>query len=214
MTSSTSSRSPWGALLQTSFFARDALDVAPELLGAVLVLGEVVLRVTETEAYRSGGDTANHCRAGVTARNAPMWGPPGRAYVYLCYGLHHMLNLVTGTEGVGEAVLIRSAEPLAGLPCIRARRRGLDGPSLLTGPGKVAQALALDRSWNGHAVTHRGGLEASRGEPPAAIAVGPRVGVDYASPVDRGALWRFAIADSPWVTSRRTLTRIRGSGAR
>jgi DNA-3-methyladenine glycosylase len=191
--------------LTPTFFARDALEVARDLLGRELWHGEVGLRITETEAYRHPGDTANHCRAGKTARNAPMWGPPGHAYVYLCYGMHAMLNLVTDRDGEGAAVLIRAAEPLAGFSAIRARRRGLEGPVLLTGPAKVAAALGVDTSFSGRFVCIRGGLEARQGEPPERVLVGPRVGIDYAAARDRRAPWRFAVAQSPWVSHRRGL---------
>ena len=94
-----------GRLLPRQFYARDALDVARDLLGQEIWHGRVGLRITEVEAYRYPDDTANHSRAGLTARNAAMWGPPGRAYVYLCYGLHQLLNLVTNREGEAAAVL-------------------------------------------------------------------------------------------------------------
>ncbi len=123
------------SLLPQSFFARDARDGARDMLGRDLERGRVVRRLTETEAYVWPGDTASHSRFGRTARNEPMWGPPGHAYVYLCYGLHSMLNIVTNAEGEGAAVLIRACEPIAGLSAIRARRGGKDGPELLTGPG-------------------------------------------------------------------------------
>lgn len=195
----------FGPLLPRAFFARDALDVAPDLIGRVLVHDDVALMITEAEAYRSPDDTANHCRFGRTERNAPMWGEAGRAYVYLIYGLHKMLNLVTGRVGDGEAVLIRACEPLAGVDVVRARRGGKDGPVLLTGPGKVAAALALDLSFNHHDVCAPGGLEARAGERATELLVGPRVGVDYAEPRDREAPWRFALAGSPWVSARATL---------
>src|SRR6476646_9919401 len=96
------------AILPQSFYARDALLVAEALLGMHLQRDGIVLRITEVEAYRHPNDSASHCRMGRTARNAPMWGPPGHAYVYLCYGIHCLLNLVTGQEGEGAAVLIRA----------------------------------------------------------------------------------------------------------
>lgn len=197
--------------LPKAFFARDALDVARDLIGTLLVRDDVVLRLTEVEAYREG-DSANHCRAGKTARNAPMWGPPGHAYLYLCYGLHHLLNLVTDRDGVGAAVLVRSAEIVAGHDTVLARRRAVPGPAalrpaLLTGPGKVAQALGLDLAWNDHPLYRRGGLELRarrRGDKPA-LATGPRVGIDYADPADRVAPWRIADRDSRWVSVRKAL---------
>jgi len=191
-------------LLPPAFYRRDAVTVARELVGTWLVRGEVVLEITEVEAYPPG-DTAAHTRHGRTARNAPMWGPPGRVYVYLCYGMHQMLNIVTGEDGVGEAVLVRAAEPVAGLALIQERRRGVTGPALLTGPGKVGQALALDGSECNATLYTEGGLELRVGRGPAPLLVGPRVGIDYASAEDRAAPWRFARAGTPWVTQRRSL---------
>lgn len=192
-------------LLPRSYFTRDALEVAQSVIGALVVRDSVVLRITEVEAYRYPGDTANHCRFGRTARNAPMWGPPGNAYVYLCYGIHNMLNLVTGPEGVGAAVLVRSCEIVAGEELVRHRRGGLSGPAMLTGPGKVGAALALDVSFSGHSLVNSGGLEIRRGTPPSALLEGPRVGVDYAEPEDRDAPWRIAAAGTPWVSQRSRL---------
>jgi DNA-3-methyladenine glycosylase len=186
--------------LPRSFFARDVLDVAPDLVGRHLRHGPVVLRITEVEAYRWPGDTACHARSGPTARNAPLWGPPGRAYVYLCYGLHQMLNVVTGADGDAQAVLVRACEPVDGLATIRARRGGKSGPVLLTGPGKVGQALAIDTTMSGHALHRSGGLVVEAGVRAAALRVGPRVGIDYADPAHRRLPWRFASVDSDWVT--------------
>jgi DNA-3-methyladenine glycosylase len=191
--------------LPLSFFARDVLEVAPDLVGRHLRRGSVVLRITEVEAYRWPGDTACHARSGLTPRNAPLWGPPGRAYVYLCYGLHHMLNVVTGDTGSAQAVLVRACEPVAGLDAIRRRRGDKSGPVLLTGPGKIGQALDLDTSWSTHLLTQRGGLTVHAGSRPARLAVGPRVGIDYAEPEHRALPWRFADADSAWVTRGREL---------
>ncbi len=193
-------------LLPRDFYARDALQVARELLGATLRNGEVVLRVTEVEAYRWPDDTANHGRHGRTLRNDALWGPPGRAYVYICYGIHHLLNLVTGADGQAAAVLVRACEPLKGLALIQDRRGGLSGPALLAGPGRVAQALGLDRSWNHHPVFEPGGVEVRKGSVVDKVLSGPRVGVDYAEPEHRDAAWRFAVADTAWVSRRSTLT--------
>ena len=197
-------------LLAQRFYRRDALEVARDLLGQQICCGEVVLRITEVEAYRHPNDSANHCRAGRTERNAPMWGPPGHAYVYLCYGLHHMLNFVTDGVGEGAAVLIRACEPVAGLSRIRQRRGGKDGPVLLTGPGKIGQALGLDRDCSGQALFRPGGIEVRAAEPVTAIAAGPRIGIGYADAADQAAAFRLADADSDWVSHRRSLTRTRG----
>ncbi|MBW1878289.1 MAG: DNA-3-methyladenine glycosylase [Deltaproteobacteria bacterium] len=195
----------WGEILPQSFYRCDALDVGRDLLGMLLVRDGVVLRITELEAYRHPGDTANHCRFGHTTRNAPMWGPPGHAYLYQCYGIHHMLNLVTGEEGEGAAVLIRSCEPVAGLETVRARRGDREGPDLLTGPGKVGAALALDRSWSHHPLFEPGGLEVCFGRPPEVVLVGPRVGIGYADPAHVAAPWRLAAGGTSWVSHRRRL---------
>ena len=180
--------------------------MARDLLGCHLQRDDVTLRITEVEAYRWPDDTANHCRAGRTKRNAPMWGPPGRAYVYLCYGIHHLLNLVTNPKGQGAAVLIRACEPVAGLQTVRARRGGKEGPVLLTGPGKVGAALGLDTTWSDHPLTAPGGLEVREGTAPAKVLSGPRVGIDYAQASDIAAPWRLAIADSRWVSARAGLS--------
>jgi len=191
--------------LPLSFFARDVLEVAPALLGQLLCHDAVALRITEVEAYRWPGDTACHARSGRTKRNAPLWGPPGHAYVYLIYGMHSLLNIVTGVEGEAQAVLIRACEPVEGLALVQERRGGKTGPVLLAGPGKVGQALALDTSWSGHPLYSRGGLTVCAGTAPAAIAVGPRVGIEYAEPEHQRLPWRFADAGSRWVTKRAEL---------
>lgn len=192
-------------LLDPDSLAGDALDVARQLLGALLVREEVVLRIVEVEAYRWPGDTANHCRHGRTARNEPMWGPPGRAYVYLVYGMHSLLNVVTGPPDHGAAVLVRACEPVAGLDTVRSRRGQRQGPSLLDGPGKVGAALGLDPGWSGHALCEPGGLELRRGPPMNGALCGPRIGVGYADPEHVLAPWRLAVAGSPWVGHRRSL---------
>ena len=195
-----------GALLPRSFYARDALLVGRDLLGKLLIHDGVVLRITEVEAYRHPNDTANHCRAGRTERNAAMWGPGGRAYVYLCYGMHNLLNLVTDHEGEGAAVLIRACEPVASLPQVQRRRKTTsDRPTLLAGPGKVGQALGLDPTWSHHPLYEPGGLTLHDAPPVTAILAGPRVGIDYAQPADRVAPWRLAVAGTPWVTVPGTL---------
>lgn len=193
------------ALLPRAFFDRDVLEVAPELLGKELRRDGVVLRITEVEAYKWPPDTACHARAGRTERTAPLWGPPGRAYVYLCYGLHQMLNVVTGADGQAQAVLVRACEPVKGLATIADRRGGKEGPVLLTGPGKIGQALALDTSWSHHRLYRAGGLSLHDAPPPNAILTGTRIGIDYAEPEHRELPWRFAEADTPWVTHRAKL---------
>ena len=191
--------------LRRAFFARDVVDVARDLIGRTLHRETVVLRITETEAYKWPPDTACHAKAGRTARTEPLFGPPGHAYVYLCYGIHNLLNLVTGEDGQAQAVLIRACEPVGGLDVVAERRGDRRGPSLLDGPGKVGQALGLDTTWSTHDVTIASGLEVGHGKPPTALLAGPRVGIDYALPEHRELPWRFAEADSRWVGHRKSL---------
>ncbi|MBE7493134.1 MAG: DNA-3-methyladenine glycosylase [Planctomycetes bacterium] len=189
------------SLLPQDWYARDVVQVARELLGMRLRRGAVTLRITEVEAYLGPHDSACHTAKGRTTRNRAMWGPPGHAYVYVCYGLHQMLNVVAGVVP-GSAVLIRACEPVAGLGLVRRRRGGLNGPALLAGPGRVGAALGLDTGFCGHALFMPGGLELLEGRPPARVAVGRRVGIDNARPRDVRARLRFADADSAWVSHR------------
>ncbi|KAK3030798.1 hypothetical protein RJ639_037179 [Escallonia herrerae] len=188
-------------ILTPDFYQIDALDLAPRLLGKYLRRDEVVLQITEVEAYRPN-DSACHGRFGITARTAPVFGPGGHAYVYLCYGLHSMLNIVADKEGAGAAVLIRSCCPVSGLETIQ-QRRGLktEKSVLLTGPGKVGQALGLSTEWSNHPLFTPGGLELLDGPEPENILIGPRVGIEYASAEHVNALWRFAVAGSPWISA-------------
>ena len=147
-------------ILSASFFDRDTVAVARELLGKVLestVGGERVSgRIVETEAYLGSLDPGSHASTkGMTPRNSVMYGPPGRAYIYFTYGNHHMLNLVTEHEGVAGAVLVRALEPLAGVETMARRRAGarrsgrpLPARDVANGPGKVAAALGIDLSQN------------------------------------------------------------------
>ncbi|MBI4913567.1 MAG: DNA-3-methyladenine glycosylase [Acidobacteria bacterium] len=188
-----------GSLIPPAFYLREPPEVARALLGCCLWREGVALRITEVEAYGGPEDSASHGRHGRTARNAPMWTEGGRVYMYLCYGIHRMLNIVTGEPGRCGAVLVRAAEPVAGLERVLGRRRMQEArPALLAGPGRVAQALDLDLGFSGQALFEAGGLELREGWPPMRIAAGPRVGVDFASPADRRRRWRFVEAGSPW----------------
>lgn len=199
-----------GELLPRSFFERDVVIVARDLIGRHIVRDGVVLRITEVEAYRGPKDSAAHSRAGNTPRTAPMFGPAGHAYVYLCYGIHWMLNLVTGGAGEGQAILVRSCEVVDGLDVVVARRKRAPSSDFVAGPGKVAQALGLDAAWNRHDVCSAGGLALHAGAlARPELLVGPRVGIDFATPRDRAALLRFALAGSKAITVPRTLRRLR-----
>jgi DNA-3-methyladenine glycosylase len=179
---------------------------ARALLGALLVREGITLRITEVEAYGGPEDSASHARHGHTPRNAPIWGPPGRAYLYFCYGMHWMLNVVTGPEGEASAVLIRGAEVVSGLDEVLLRRKAAKvTPGLCAGPGKVAQALGLDRCFDGHDLLVPGGLELRPGTPPTTILAGPRLGIDFATAADQARPWRFADGDSRAVLQRKAL---------
>jgi len=152
----TSSRPPTHVVrVGRAFYQRPTEAVARDLLGKLLLHtgpdGEVAVRLTEVEAYLGPGDRASHTRGGRrTARNLTMWGEPGYAYVYLIYGLHHCLNVVTAEEGRGEAVLLRAGVPVAGHALVRTRRGAhISEGRLCDGPGKLCQALALDRRHDG-----------------------------------------------------------------
>lgn len=197
--------------LPPDFYLRPTLQVARDLLGAVIVRDPVLLRITEVEAY-GPADSASHAYRGLTRRNAAMFKSGGHAYVYLCYGLHRMLNFVTEEEGIGAAVLIRSCEPLAGESVVRERRGGLTGPRLLAGPGCVGQALALTLDVNGTPLSGGGAIQVCEGRPPQQILAGPRIGIGYALRRDVLAPWRFAAGDSRWVSHRSGLKALRVKG--
>jgi DNA-3-methyladenine glycosylase len=161
------------ARLPAAFFADGAVRVARKLLGCALVHRDRAGVIVETEAYLGPDDLASHARFGPTARTSVMFGPGGVSYVYLCYGIHHMFNIVTGGRGEGQAVLIRAVAPYVGLP---------DDAALGRGPGKVTQALALDRRHDRRDLTDpgRADLFVAAALAPPRIARGPRIGVAYA----------------------------------
>ncbi len=172
------------------------LDVARDLIGASLLVDGVGGRVVETEAY-GRTDPASHSFGGPTARNAAMFGPPGHAYVYRSYGMHWCFNVVCGTAGGGEAVLLRALEPVLGLDRMR-ERRGVEAPALLcAGPGRLCQALGIDKALDGAALD---GPPFAFAAPDGAVAVaaGLRVGITKAA--DRP--WRFGLAGSRFVSRR------------
>ncbi len=177
------------ARLPASWFQRDVLVVAKDLIGCALVHKKRAGIIVETEAYLGPEDLASHSRFGPTARTSVMFGPGGVSYVYLCYGIHQMFNIVTGVAGQGQAVLIRAVAPLVGLP---------DDMSIGRGPGKVTTALALDRSHDRKDLAE-GRLYVARHAKPPAIASGPRVGVAYAG-AWAGKPYRFWWRDHPGVS--------------
>jgi DNA-3-methyladenine glycosylase len=190
--------------LPPAFFARPPVLVAPDLLGCLLVrewAGERLAgRVVEVEAYGGAEDAASHAHRGPTDRNRVMFGPAGHAYVYFIYGMHFCLNAVTGQEGEASAVLIRAVEPAAGIETMRRRRGQNKVQALCNGPGKLCQALAIDRALNGLDLTLGSGLWLESGPRPSeGIVIGPRLGVrgDAAA---LAAPWRFWLAGNPFVS--------------
>ena len=183
--------------IDAAWFQRPADTVARELVGCALVHGSRAGIVVETEAYLGAHDGASHARfigkgAG-TKRTSVMYGPGGVAYVYLCYGIHEMFNVVTGPAGRGQAVLIRAIAPLVGLG---------EDPSIGRGPGKVTTALGLDRRHDRRDLAagtlYFAAIEDAASPP---IAVGPRIGVDYAGAWASEPL-RFWWRDHPAVSRR------------
>jgi len=130
------------------FFDRSVHEVARDLIGCRLAVGETAGVIVETEAYEAS-DPACHAYIGRTARNEVLFGPPGHAYVYLSYGIHSLLNFVTEPEGTASAVLIRALEPTEGIDLMRKRRDRDDSEGLCSGPGKLTEALGVDLSLNG-----------------------------------------------------------------
>lgn len=187
------------AVIPRSFYSRPAADVAKDLLGSLIVRIFEGVRlsgmIVETEAYTGPEDTACHASKGRTPRTEVMFGPPGHAYVYLVYGLHHMFNIVTGHTDFPAAVLIRGVLPLEGVETM-VRLRGRD-TRLSDGPGKLCTALSIDRRLNAADLTSGEELflEYGGGLPSAKIAATPRIGIDYAEPADREALLRFVFRE-------------------
>lgn len=184
--------------LERDFFARPAPEVARDLIGKLLHRHDdgITVRIVETEAYRQD-DPACHAHRGMTQRNAPLFGPPGHAYVYFSYGMHWCLNMVSGEEGWGEGCLLRAAEPVAGLEMIRERRGAQHAErDLLRGPGRLGQALGLAREHSGLDVCDGALLSLSDDGARPKVAAGPRVGVALAADVP----WRFWASDSPLVS--------------
>jgi len=202
------------AVLSREFFDRDPVTVGRELLGKLLIRREgrklLAGRIVEDEAYLGANDPAAHAFAGLTPRNAVLFGPPGHAYVYFIYGNHYCLNVSCMPEGVGEGVLLRAMEPVFGLEAM-ALARGLELPAsprttqlrlLSSGPGRMSEALGITRVRdNGKDLTSRRSdlWFADDGYRPVRIAATPRIGIKKA--VEQPL--RFVIAGNPFVSGKR-----------
>ena len=182
--------------LDEAFFARSVHEVAPELVGATLLVDGAGGTIVEVEAYHPE-DPANHAYRGRTARNASMFGPPGRVYVYRSHGIHWCMNLVCEPEGTASAVLLRALEPTRGLETMR-ERRGLDDPRLLcAGPGRLCQALGVTREHDGLPVDEPPFELYARGGDVAVVA-GPRIGITRAAELP----WRYGLSGSRFLSRR------------
>ncbi|MDX5568982.1 DNA-3-methyladenine glycosylase [Streptomyces sp. ID05-04B] len=189
--------------MNVDFVAHPAEEVAPKLLGSVLTCktpeGTVSIAITETEAYSGTADPASHAYRGRTPRNAVMFGPAGHLYVYRSHGLHWCANVVTGTDGIASAVLVRAGRVIAGEDLARKRRgERVESPRLARGPGNFCQALGITGEHNGADLLAGASVVLSEGEPvpTALIRVGPRVGVSKAHDWQH----RFFLAADPTVS--------------
>ena len=190
-----------GEPLGANFFDRSVHDVARDLIGCTLLYEGRGGIVVETESY-DADDPACHAYVGLTERTRVLFGPPGRAYVYLSYGIHSLLNAVAEPEGDAAAVLIRALEPTHGVEEMRARRGNKPDLDLCSGPGKLTEALGIDLSDNEAELSKEPfSITKPAGDPPS-IVTSPRIGITKA--IDRP--WRFSAADSPYVSRPRPMS--------
>jgi DNA-3-methyladenine glycosylase len=182
------------------FFDRSVHEVARELIGCELRVGETAGVIVETEAYEES-DPACHAYIGRTTRNEVLFGPPGHAYVYLSYGIHSLLNFVTEPAGAASAVLIRALEPTEGIALMRDRRGRQEAEQLCSGPGKLSEALGVSLALNG-ADLFQPPFELSepdRAWSDAEITASPRIGITKAAELP----WRYCVRGSPFVSRPR-----------
>jgi DNA-3-methyladenine glycosylase len=195
-----------GSGLGRAFFERPVLEVAPDLLGAVVSHAGVAVRLTEVEAYDGPNDPGSHAYRGRTPRNATMFGPAGHLYVYFTYGMHWCANVVCGADGTASAVLLRAGEVVAGAADAQSRR-GASVPvrDLARGPARLTQALGLDRGYDGADLLGSAVALRLAEQAPAATRSGPRVGLRNGA--ERP--WRFWIDGDRFVSAYRPADRRR-----
>lgn len=198
--------------LTADFYRReDTVQIAKDLLGKLIVTEidglRTSARIVETEAYKAPDDKACHAYMNRnTKRTSTMFLAGGVAYIYLCYGIHHLFNVVTGPAGAAHAVLIRAVEPIEG-EAIMMERRGLENvkPQLTAGPGVMSKALGIHKQYDGISLMEKPGLiriEEFSSVPDTAIIAGPRIGIDYAEECIDWP-WRFYLDNCPWVSKTR-----------
>ncbi|MCF8011380.1 MAG: DNA-3-methyladenine glycosylase [Clostridiales bacterium] len=187
--------------LQFSFYNRDTVIVAKDLLGCLLVYcsprGFEAGKIVETEAYIQG-DPACHANRGMTKRNKPMFGPAGCAYIYFIYGMYFCFNVVTAEEGVGEAVLLRALEPLEGIPEMCKRRNKNKLKDLCSGPAKLVQAMGISKEYNGKFLTGNTLFIAPRTENINGITSTTRIGIKTGADLPL----RFYITNSKYISKK------------
>ncbi len=198
------------ARLTKSFYARDALSVARDLIGCLFVHdhpeGRVAVRLVETEAYRGVIDPGSHGFRGPTPRTEVMYGPPAHLYVYFTYGMHWCANIVCARDGVCEAVLLRAGEPVTGTESMRLRRRVNDDRLLAAGPARLTQALGIGPADNGASLLRGGRFWCARDAATDAYQAGaisqtPRIGLSTGRGDDLP--WRFVVPGHPYASRRR-----------
>ena len=184
---------------------RDVVKISRELLGKVLVtsLGGTTTSgiIVETEAYSWQEKGSHAFGSKLTPRTSAMFREGGHTYVYLCYGMHHLFNIVTNREGVAEAVLVRALEPLGGIPeMMRRRGEKVKLNHLTSGPGKLTKSMGIDRSFNGKLLSDGEiWIEDRKNVPASQVEAGRRIGIDYAGE-DALLPWRFIIRGNQWVS--------------
>ena len=193
-------------LPQELFLTADVTRVARQLLGKVVITEQdgVVTSglIVETEAYSHRERGCHAYQNRLTERNRAMFMEGGHAYVYLCYGIHHMLNVVTNRAGVGDAVLIRALQPLEGIEVMMQRMKAPSPKKITSGPGKLAKAMAINRTYNGLRFNHSS-IRLEQGDTlrRSQVVASQRIGIDYAGE-DAKLPWRFYWKDNEWVSKK------------
>jgi len=203
---------PTQSRLGRAFFARPVLEVAPELLGCIVSHAGVTVRLTEVEAYDGSNDPGSHAFRGPTPRTQVMFGEPGGLYVYFTYGMHWCANLVCGSAGVANAVLLRAGEVVDGLEVAASRRAGVLRRDLARGPACLAKTLAIGRDQNGIDAMSTGSSlvvrAPIRGSSSGVVRTGPRVGVSGPGGDAAAYPWRF------WLDGEATVSAYRAGQVR